>query len=311
MTDTAEAGTVLSRPLPWRGISLLLMAAALVALLVAYEPSPDAATEIGSRIRCPVCQGVPISDSPAPMARDMMAILRQSLEEGASREEAIDEVLGAYPGSLLLSPGLSTSTVALWLVPLLALGAGVGLALTLRRSRRGVDVPRERREMEERLSQVKRDLDELATQQASGEIGPAPAAQLRSAYRAEADEIRAALDTLGSPTGPQPRSPRRVATGAALLAAALVVVVVAAGAFLVERPDASSGVADALEGDPSSYSNETLAAVIAANQDHPQIDGMRIALAERYFEEGDFQSAFPYYLDVASSQTATDAQAGT
>ena len=69
--------------------------------------------------------------------------------------------------------------------------------------------------------------------------------------------------------------------------------VLVAGAFIVDRPDQSSGVAD-VAADPSSFSNETLAAVVAANQDHPQIDGMRLALAERYFEEGDYQSAFPY-----------------
>lgn len=311
MTDTAAAARTVVRSVPWQAVSIVIMAAALLALVLSYQPQGDTAEEIGSLIRCPVCQGVPISDSPAPMARDMMAVLRQSLDEGASREEAIDELLGAYPGSLLLQPDVTPSTVALWLLPLLALGAGVGLALTLRRSRRGVDAPAERAELERRLAQVESDLEELAAQEASGEIERASARHLRGAYQAEVGEVRSALDATPASAQPLPRSPRRVAAGAALVVGSLAVVVVAAGAFLVDRPDSSTGVAASLEGDPADYSNETLAAVIAANEDHPQIDGMRMALAERYYEEGEFQSAFPYYLDVASSETATDPQAAT
>lgn len=240
-----------------------------------------------------------------------MAVLRQALDEGDTRQEAIDEVLGAYPGSLLLQPEVTPSTVALWLLPLLALGAGLGLALTLRRSRRGTDVPHERAELERRLAQVEGDLGDLAIQESSGEMAPAAAHHLRLAYQAERAEIQAGLEAAPLATAPLPRSPRRVAAGAGFVVGALVVVVGAAGAFLVDRPGASSGVAAAVEGDPAEYSNETLAAVIAANQDHPQIDGMRLALAERYYEEGDFQSAFPYFLDVASSRSATQAQAAT
>jgi tetratricopeptide (TPR) repeat protein len=51
--------------------------------------------------------------------------------------------------------------------------------------------------------------------------------------------------------------------------------------------------------------------VIAANPDIPQINGMRLALAERYFEEGDYRSAFPHYLEVAQNGAATDAEATT
>lgn len=309
-TVTERAPTVL-RAIPWAAISVVVMAVALVALVATYRPPTDTAEEIGALIRCPVCQGVPIADSPSPMARDMMAILRESLDGGANRQEAIDAVLGAYPGSLLLQPGLSLSTAALWLIPLVAAVGGAGLALTVRRSRRVDHPPGERAELEHRLLQVQTDLDELAAQEASGDIHPEAAHHLRVAYRAELAETESHLAGLASAPGPLPRSPRRVAAGAVLIVGALVVVVAAAGAFLVDRPDSTSGVAAGLEGDPADYSNETLAAVVAANSDHPQINGMRLALAERYFEEGDYQAAFPYYLDIASSPAAGAGQAAT
>jgi hypothetical protein len=244
------------------------------------------------------------------MARDMMEVLRQTLDDGATRQEAIDTVLGAYPGSLLLEPSVSASTIALWLVPLLALVAGMGLAVTVRRGSQARRPGGERREAEIRLGQVESDLSDLANQVAGGEIDPEAARHLREAYQTELEEARAEVAAATAPVPSPTRSPRRVALGAAFVLGSLVLVVVAAGAFLVDRPDATSGVAG-LEGDPADFSNETLAAVIAANADHPQINGMRMALAERYFEEGDYQSAFPFYLDVASSELATPTQAAT
>lgn len=286
------------------------MAAVLVALVATYRPASDPATEIGSLIRCPVCQGVPIADSPSPMARDMMGVLREALAGGASRQEAIDTVLGAYPGSLLLEPTLSASTIALWLIPLLALVAGAGLIVTIRRGGQARRPGGERREAEIRLTQVETDLSDLASQEAGGEIDPEAARHLREAYQVELEEARSDVREAVTPAPGPTRSPRRVAVGAAIIVGSLVLVVAAAGAFLVDRPDATSGVAG-MAADPGEFSNETLAAVIAANTDHPQIDGMRMALAERYFEEGDYQSAFPYYLEVASSDLASPTQAAT
>lgn len=311
MADTVvDRPTTSSRSFPWGAVSVVALAMILIGLVATYEPPVDQATEIGSLIRCPVCQGVPIADSPAPMARDMMVVLREALDEGATRQEAIDEVLGAYPGSLLLEPTLTGSTAVLWLAPLAALVVGVGLALTVRRSRRGEDAAGERSELERRRHQVQGDLDELAVQVAGGDIEPDAAAHLRTAYQRELAETEKALAEAGATPAPLPRSRRRTAVGAGIVVTALAAVVATAGAFLVDRPPANSGVAG-LEGDPSDFSNETLAAVIAANVDHPQIDGMRLALAERHFEAGDYQSAFPYYLDVADSEQAATGQVAT
>jgi tetratricopeptide (TPR) repeat protein len=93
-----------------------------------------------------------------------------------------------------------------------------------------------------------------------------------------------------------------------LLAGTLAIVVVVAGFFLQERDGPATGVADLTGQDLDDVSNETMEAVIAANADHPQVDGMRLALAERYYEIGDFQAAFPHYLEVAESANASDPQ---
>ena len=41
------------------------------------------AQAIGSRLRCPVCQGMPISESPSEMAQAMMTRVREIYKVGA------------------------------------------------------------------------------------------------------------------------------------------------------------------------------------------------------------------------------------
>ena len=94
--------------------------------------------------------------------------------------------------------------------------------------------------------------------------------------------------------------------GGLILAGSLGLIVVVAGFFLQDRAGPNSGVASLGVENLDEVSNETMEAVIAANTDHPQINGMRLALAERYYLSGDYQSAFPHYLSVAESATATD-----
>ncbi len=109
----------------------------------------------------------------------------------------------------------------------------------------------------------------------------------------------------------QTRSRARLVVGGLILVAAFAAIVVIAGNSLQDGASAAEGVAELGDQDLSDVSNETMEAVIAANLDDPQIAGMRLALAERYFEIGDYRSAFPHYLAVAEAATATDAQAVT
>jgi tetratricopeptide (TPR) repeat protein len=107
------------------------------------------------------------------------------------------------------------------------------------------------------------------------------------------------------------RSRARLIAGGAVLMLAFAGIVVVAANSLQDRPAAAAGAADLGEEDLSNVSNETMEAVIAANVDDPQINGMRLALAERYFDAGDYRSAFPHYLEVAEDPGASDTEAIT
>lgn len=86
--------------------------------------------------------------------------------------------------------------------------------------------------------------------------------------------------------------------GAVALVLAGAGALVAVGQFRQDRADDDlfSGAGGAV--DPDSISNETMEAVIAANLDNPEIGGMRLALAKRYFEDRNYQKAFPHYQAV-------------
>jgi cytochrome c-type biogenesis protein CcmH len=236
------------------GITIALTAVLIGVLVLTGPTEVDRVANVGSRIKCPVCQGESIANSPAQMARDMMSLVAERVGDGVSDQAIVDELLASYSGAVLLDPPASGGTLVLWLAPLGALAIGVAVIEWWRRH-----------------------------------PGPEDSAELP----------------------PSEKSRRRMLIGGLVLAVSFGVIVVVAGFFLQERSGPTSGVASFEIEDLDSVSNETMEAVIAANADDPQINGMRLALAERYFDLGDYGSAFPHYLAVAESEIALDGQAVT
>lgn len=107
---------------------------------------------------------------------------------------------------------------------------------------------------------------------------------------------------------PETAGPGRKAVGALILIGSAAAVVMAVGFFLQDRDELATGVANIDVDNLDEVSNETMEAVIAANLDHPQVSGMRLALADRYREEGNYRAAFPHYLGVAESETSAAGQ---
>jgi cytochrome c-type biogenesis protein CcmH len=116
--------------------TLFLMVALSQAPEVHAENPNDVAYQIGKVLRCPVCQGMPISESPAPMAQDMMRRVREMVAEGRSREEILAYFEKSYDGWVLLEPKREGWNLALWILPPLGVLAGMwALARSMRRTR--------------------------------------------------------------------------------------------------------------------------------------------------------------------------------
>ena len=105
------------------------------SVLRAPAPSLDARTrELESRIRCPVCQGLSIADSPALLARQMRTVVREQLASGATDSAVLSYFTARYGQWILLEPSTDGPGTLLWLAPAALLLAG-GALVALRAAR--------------------------------------------------------------------------------------------------------------------------------------------------------------------------------
>lgn len=80
---------------------------------------------IGSLVRCPVCQGLSITDSPAPMAQKMKRQTRDLIAEGYTEEQILSYFERSYGEFVLLSPPMRGINWLVWLAPVILLAIGV------------------------------------------------------------------------------------------------------------------------------------------------------------------------------------------
>lgn len=109
-----------------RSRALILAALAVLALGVVWSarPQPETAqqrvTRIASELRCPVCQGLSVADSPSETARAMQDLIAERVAEGRSDDQIRDEFRRAYGDWILLAPPATSPSVLIWLAPLVA-----------------------------------------------------------------------------------------------------------------------------------------------------------------------------------------------
>jgi cytochrome c-type biogenesis protein CcmH len=89
--------------------------------------------EVGSQLKCPVCQSESVADSPTLIAQQMRGVIRQQLQSGRSEQQVIQYFINTYGEQIAWSPSWQGFTLLAWLVPiaLLLIGA-VLLFFTLR-----------------------------------------------------------------------------------------------------------------------------------------------------------------------------------
>lgn len=94
------------------------------ALTTADEDLQKEMKEISLQLRCPVCRGIPIAESPSELAKDMMRLIEQKLKEGNSREEIFQFFEARYGEWILLEPKPKGLNLLLWFSPILFLLGG-------------------------------------------------------------------------------------------------------------------------------------------------------------------------------------------
>ena len=90
--------------------------------------------QISAELRCPVCQGLSVADSPSRMADQMRDLIRERLEAGESPEAVKSYFVERYGEWILLAPKREGFNLLVWILPFVGLAGGAaGLLVVLRR----------------------------------------------------------------------------------------------------------------------------------------------------------------------------------
>jgi len=89
--------------------------------------------DVAALLRCPVCQGLSVADSPATMAVNMKIQVREMLSRGYTEDQILSYFEGSYGEFVRLEPPLRGVNWLVWLAPVagLLLG-GIVVARVLR-----------------------------------------------------------------------------------------------------------------------------------------------------------------------------------
>lgn len=94
----------------------------------------DARTrELASELRCPVCQGESIQESPSELAQEMKAVVRDQLAAGRTPDEVKAYFVARYGEWILLRPTTTGFNATLYWLPPIALLVGAGIVILLAR----------------------------------------------------------------------------------------------------------------------------------------------------------------------------------
>jgi cytochrome c-type biogenesis protein CcmH len=108
----------------------LMLALSVLAVLVASCAKPpddpeSRARRVGSQLRCPICRGVSIADSPSELAQQMMGVVRQQIAQGKGDDDILQYFEERYGQWILLKPKAQGINLVVWLLPpLVILGGG-------------------------------------------------------------------------------------------------------------------------------------------------------------------------------------------
>jgi len=104
---------------------ILLLLAAIAAGTPQGQPLSGPALEqrtqeVASMLRCPVCQGMSIADSPSTVAQDMKHQVRDMLAQGYTQEQILAYFEKSYGGFVLEKP----KNPLVWILPIFVLIIG-------------------------------------------------------------------------------------------------------------------------------------------------------------------------------------------
>ncbi len=88
-------------------------------------------TAVASTLRCPVCQGESIQDSPSELAQQMRAVVRDRLRAGDTPDQVKAYFVSRYGEWILLEPTMTGLNILLYVLPVVLVVGGLALIAVL------------------------------------------------------------------------------------------------------------------------------------------------------------------------------------
>jgi cytochrome c-type biogenesis protein CcmH len=112
----------------WSGVAglvICILASCVPASLAATPPDLEAQVrEIALQLRCPICQGLSVGDSPSELANEMRGLVREQLQQGKTPAEVLNYFAQRYGEWVLLAPPKRGFNLVIWVLPFVLLPVG-------------------------------------------------------------------------------------------------------------------------------------------------------------------------------------------
>lgn len=131
MRRVAPLSAALVAALWWATPAMAQEAAAPARSAAADSALEARTTELASTLRCPVCQGESIQDSPSELAQDMRAVVKEQLRAGKTPDEVKEYFVSKYGEWILLEPKATGLNLMLYVFPVLLVVGGLVLVTIL------------------------------------------------------------------------------------------------------------------------------------------------------------------------------------
>ncbi len=118
-------------------IAVVVMLAAIWSYVLLVTPAQESLDQrvhdVAAQLKCPVCQGESVADSPSTISQQMRGVIRQQLQQGQSEQQIIQYFVSRYGSNILWSPPKQGFTMLAWIIPIaILLGGAILLVLVLR-----------------------------------------------------------------------------------------------------------------------------------------------------------------------------------
>jgi len=88
-------------------------------------------TAVAAELRCPVCQGLSIQDSPSELSQEMRGMVRDQLRAGKTPAEVKAFFVSKYGEWILLTPNARGFNLLLYILPFALLLGGMAVIVVL------------------------------------------------------------------------------------------------------------------------------------------------------------------------------------